>query len=85
MSCAAPLHVLSHGAYIVALRRIVVHVPDEEGIVGIPASYLGVEHRVLDIRIHAAVRHVRVVLLAAVSGVSHDLFALRPVSLPEGG
>ena len=75
---------LSHRAYIIVLLRIVVHVPDEKGITGIPALRLGVEHVVLDIGVYPVVLHVRIVRFVAVAGVRHHLIALPPVSLPEG-
>lgn len=75
---------LSHRAHIVVFSGVVVHVLDEETVVGIPAFSLGVEHVVLDIGIYPVALHVRIVRFVAVAGVRHDLITLRPVPLPEG-
>ena len=84
ISCATPLHVLPHRAYIIVLAGVVVHVPDEKGIVGIPASGLGLEHVILDIGVYPVGLHVRIVLFIAIAGVCHHLVALSAVSLSDG-
>ena len=81
---AASLQELPHRTHIVVLTSVIVHVPDEETIVGIPAFRLGMEHVVLDIGIYPVALHIRIVRIGVVAGVSHDLIALRPESLFEG-
>ena len=74
---------LPHRAYIEILFRIVEHILWQKGIVLLFLFHLCVEHVVLYIRYHPAIKHIFVVLLTAITGVCYNLRALSAVSVAE--
>ncbi len=74
---------LPHRTDIEVFLSIVEHIFRQKRVVSSRPFHLGMEHIVLHIRCHSAIKHIFVVLFATITGVGYNLRALSTVSVVE--